>query len=252
MQDNVLHNSPTDDLKQQTLDSILENLPIEVETEVSLPSKCKFYSLPDPASPVSIRPMTFEDEKSIATINRSDKINPINYLLGKCVINLNVNELLLMDKLYLLYKIREVSYGPEYKASITCPKCLSDSEIKIDISKLLLHEVPDDLTNPRTINLPILKKDVTLQFPRLRDEKYLNILEHKNIQLWRFVENIDGYTDKQIISKVIEKLPLKDMHLLLSEITKPEYGLDSKINFICGDCESETVVDIPIGENFFS
>ena len=54
------------------------------------------------------------------------------------------------------------------------------------------------------------------------------------------------------ISKVLEKMPLKDMHLIINELTKPEYGLDSKINFICGDCEVQTVVEIPIGENFFS
>ena len=252
MQEDVLSNPGVDNLKQEVIDSILENLPTEVETPVSMPSKCKFYTLPDPASPVSVRPMTFEDEKAIATIKKADKTDPINYLLSKCVNNLNISDLLLMDKLYLLYKIREVSYGSDYKSIITCPKCFSDSEVNIDISKLLLNEVPDDLSDPRKVRLPTLKKEITLRFPRLKDEKYLNFLENKNIQLWRFIEDIDGHTDKQVISKVIEKLPIKDMHVIISELTKPEYGLDSKINFICGDCEGETVVDIPIGENFFS
>ena len=252
MQENVINDPKVDNLKQEAIDGILENLPAEVETEASLPSKCKFYSLPDPASPVSVRPMTFEDEKALAMIKKSDKIDPINYLLGRCVINLNVNELLFMDKLYLLYKIREVSYGTDYKSIIECPKCASESEVNIDISKLLLNEVPDDLTDPRKVNLPTLKKEVTLRFPRLKEEKYLNFLENKNVQFWRFIDDIDGHTDKQIISKVLEKMPLKDMHLIINELTKPEYGLDSKINFICGDCEVQTVVEIPIGENFFS
>ena len=165
MQDNVVD--------QETMDKILENLPTEVETEVSLPSKCKFYSLPDPASPVQVRPMTFADEKAIATLKNSKRTDPINYLLGRCVINLNINEILMMDKLYLLYKIREISYGPEYKVYITCPKCLSEAEVKLDISKLLLNEIPDDLTDPRKISLPVLKKDATVKFPRLREEKYL-------------------------------------------------------------------------------
>jgi hypothetical protein len=252
MIEKTLNNPESDNLKQDVVDSILENLPVEVETEVSLPSKGRFYSLPNPAAGVSVRPMTFEDEKSLATIKKSDKVEPVNYLLSKCVNNLNINELLLMDKLFLLYKIREISYGTDYKAVISCPKCFQDSEVTIDISKLLLNEVPDDLSDPRKIELPALKKSVTLRFPRLRDEKYLNFIENKNIQLWRFIEDIEGHTDKQVIAKVLEKLPLKDMHVLVSELMKPEYGLDSKINFICGDCEAETVVNIPIGENFFS
>ena len=252
MQDSMLNNPQPEGATQDAIDSILENLPTELETDVDLPSKCKFYSLPDPGSNVSVRPMTFEDEKAIATIKKSDRMNPINYLLSRCVNNLNINELLLMDKMYLLYKIREVSYGPEYEVNITCPKCNSDSEVKIDISKLLLNEVPDDLTDPREVTLPAIKKNAIVRFPRLKEEKYLNFIENKNVQFWRFIESIDGHSDKKVISKVLDKLPLGDMHVLISELTKAEYGLDSKINYICGDCAGETVVDIPIGENFFS
>jgi hypothetical protein len=248
----MINNSESDATTQEEVDAILENLPTEVETQVSLPSRCKFYSLPDPASPVSVRPMTFEDEKAIATLKRSDRTDPINYLLSRCVINLNINELLTMDKLCLLYKIREVSYGPEYKVQISCPKCASDSEVKIDISKLLVNEVTDDVKDPRTVNLPTIKKDIVIRFPRLKDEKYLNFLEKKSDQFWRFVDSIDGNRDKKVISKVIERLPLRDIHIILDKLLLPEYGLDSKINYICGDCEGETVVDIPIGENFFS
>jgi len=252
MNDNLGGAPQLENVDQEVIDNILENLPTEVETEVILPSKCKFYSLPDPASNVSVRPMTFEDEKAIASLKKSKEMNPINYLLSRCVNNLNINELLLMDKLYLLYKIREVSYGPDYKATIVCPKCASESEVNIDISKLLLNEVPDDLSDPRKITLPVIKKEITIRFPRLREEKYINFLENKNVQFWRFIEDIDGHRDKKIISKVIEKLPLVDIHAIINELTRPEYGFDSRINFICGDCEAESVIEIPIGENFFS
>jgi len=252
MQDIKANNEQSESLTQVAVDSILENLPTELETDVNLPSRCKFYTLPDPASPVSVRPMTFNDEKALATIKKSDKVDPVNYLLSKCVSNLNIGELLPMDKLYLLYKLREVSYGTEYKSIITCPKCVSESEVNIDISKLLVNEVPDELTDPREVHLPVIKKNATVRFPRLKEEKYLNFLENKNVQFWRFIENIDGNRDKKVIAKVLEKLPLTDMHIIMAELTKAEYGLDTKINFICGDCEGETVVDIPIGEHFFS
>ena len=252
MHNNQGDNQQSESLTQEAVDSILEHLPTELETDVSLPSRCKFYTLPDPASPVSVRPMTFEDEKAIAAIKKSDKMDPINYLLARCVKNLNISELLLMDKLYLIYKLREVSYGTDYKVNITCPKCSAESEVNVDISKLLVKEVPDDLSDPRKIYLPTIKKDATVRFPRLKEEKYMNLLENKNVQFWRFVEDIDGHKDKKVIAKVLEKLPLADMHILIGELTKPDYGMDSQINYICGECEGESVLNIPIGENFFS
>ena len=252
MNEKTIQSSQTDANKQEVIDDILQNLPVDTEIELTLPSKCKFYNLPDPHSPVSVKPLTFEDEKAIANIKASEKIDPISFLLSKSVSNLNLSELLPMDKLYILYKIREISYGPMYPVLITCPKCREDSEVNIDLSNLLVNEVPDDLEDPRTIMLPTLKKEAVVKFPRLKDEKYLNLLNSKNAQLWRFIESIDGHSDKQIISKVLEKMPLVDMHLILKELGRPEYGIDSKINFICGACEGESVVDIPIGENFFS
>ena len=142
--------------------------------------------------------------------------------------------------------------GKDFKAVITCPKWFADSEVTIDISVLLLDEIPEDLSDPREITLPTLKKNAVVRFPRLKDEKYLDFLENKSLQLWRFIDSIDGNTDKMVVSKVLEKLPIVDMHVIMNEITKPEYGLNSKINFICGDCERESVVNITIGDNFFS
>jgi len=50
-----------DPAKQQIIDNILGSLPTSVETEVILPSEARLYTLIDPAIPITLRPMTFED-----------------------------------------------------------------------------------------------------------------------------------------------------------------------------------------------
>lgn len=237
--------------KQDAVDKILEFLPPEVEVSVDLPSKGKFYNLIDPTASVTVRPMTFDDEKAIANTKKG-KVDPVNLLLSRCVNNVNVKELILMDKIYLLYKVREVSYGSDYNALITCPKCFVESEVKVDLARLNINEVPDDMTNPREVELKKIKKKAMVRFPRLNEESFMSLDSDKNSQFWRFVESIDDCSDKQVISEVIKKLPLSDMHTIIQEITRMDYGIDPKINFICFECEGESIVDIQLGENFFT
>jgi len=237
--------------KLEAIDKILEYLPPEVEIPVSLPSRGRFYNLLEPSEPITVRPMTFDDEKAIANTKRG-KVDPINLLLSRCVNNLSIGEIILMDKIYLLYKIREASYGSDYKALVTCPKCDAESEVTVDLSKLNVNEVPEDMENPREIKLKKIKKKAKVRFPRLSEEKYFSLTEDTNTQFWRFVEEVDGCTDKQVISEVIKKLPLADIHTIIEEITQINYGVDPKINFICSECEGESVVDVQVGENFFT
>ena len=84
---------------------------------------------------VSIRPLTFTDEKQLMS-SRQGGSEAINKLIEKCVQNVRIGELLELDKLYLLMKIREISYGAEYQASITCPACAQENKVNFNLSKL--------------------------------------------------------------------------------------------------------------------
>ena len=74
--------------EQQIIDNILKNMPSTEQVEVALPSKNKFYTLTDPARPISIRPMTFEDEREMMS-NKTGGANVLNMLLSRCVSNVD-------------------------------------------------------------------------------------------------------------------------------------------------------------------
>ena len=69
-------------------------------------------------------------------------------------------------------------------------------------------------------------------------------------QIWRFVVEIDGHTDKSIIAPVVDKLPLRDVRTILNAV-KTDFGVDTKIKFECNSCGGVTIVDLPIDANFF-
>ena len=113
-----------------------------------------------------------------------------------------------------------------------------------------MNPVPDDFSEPVEVELPGIKKQIKVRLPRVRDEKFTSETKNALDQLWRFVVEIDGHTDKSIIAPVVDKLPLKDVRVVLNAL-QTDFGLDTKIKFACKECGGVTVLDLPIDANFF-
>jgi len=237
------------DQRDSRLEQLFGELPQEVDSIVNLPSEGRFY--PNKSPQATITPIKFEDEKQLAVSVKNNQ-NPVNLLLSKCVKDFEINNLLLIDKLFLLLKIREISYGSEYPAIITCPECSVKSEVKIDLSKLLINYIPTDVEDPREIKLPKLKKKVKVRFPRVSDESYLVNQEQIYNNMWRFVLEVDGIGDPVFINKAIPKMHIMDIKVILNNIMRNDLGLSPKFIFECGACGANSQMEVPINENFFS
>jgi len=235
--------------EQEEIDSILEHLPSEVTVQVEVPSRGKFYVLKDPSEGVKVRPMNFSDEKAIVQATNRDSIN---VLLSRCVTNIDINQLLQFDKLYLLMKVREVSFGANYTVPVMCNECSLKNEVTFTINTFAVRSIPEELEDPREVFLEKIEKKAKVRFPRVSDEAYLVDSTKIMDNLWRFVMEIDGNTNKAIISKVIQKLPSKDVHILMNEIFGTEYGLDTKGQFKCDGCGAVEFAELPIGTDFFT
>jgi len=244
----MLNVPQNDEAKQAVIDDILKELPTDTAVEVELPSECKVYKLEDPGAPISIRPMTFEDEKALISAPKGQ--DPVNLILQRCTTNIQVMDLLAMDKLYLIMKLREISYGDDYNTLLICSHCQAENPTTIKLSQLNVNPVPDDFDDPVTIMLPSINKEAKVRLPRVRDEKIMMDSEHALDQMWRYVSEIDGHTDKSIIAAVVDKLPLKDIRTILNSI-KTDFGVDTNIKFECSQCGGVTIVDLPIDANFF-
>jgi transcription elongation factor Elf1 len=237
------------DQRDSRLDQLFGQVPSEIDTPVKLPSEGRFY--PNKTAEVIISPIKFEDEKQLATSIKNN-VNPINLILEKCTKNVDVNSLLLIDKLFLLLKIREISYGEQYPARITCPKCNSSAEVNIKLNELIVNYIPEEITDPREVTLPKLKKEVEVRFPRVSDEPFMNNQEQVYNNLWRFVTKLNGISDPIFISKAIPKMHIMDVKVILNNIMRNDLGLNPKFIYSCMDCGAESEMEVPINENFFS
>ena len=244
----MLNGPQNDEAKQAVIDEILKELPTDTAVEVELPSECRAYNLEDPGAPITLRPMTFEDEKAL--ISSSKGQDPVNLILQRCTTNIQVMDLLAMDKLYLIMKLREISYGDDYNTLLVCSHCKAENPTTVRLSQLNVNPVPDDFEDPVTVLLPTINKEAKVRFPRVRDEKVMTDTQSALDQMWRFVSEIDGHTDKSVIAAVVDKLPLRDVRTIMNAI-KTDFGVDTKIKFECNSCGGVTVVDLPIDANFF-
>ena len=216
---------------------------------MSLPSKGRFYKNFTGATVV---PLTFEEEERI--LNTKGKgANIINSLIGTCVRGVPMGDLLPMDKLYLLMKIREVSYGSVYEFPLPCPACGVDIKTELDLSTHFnITEVPDDLEDPREINLPKLGVKAKVRFPRATDNVYLEESEPVMANLYRFVVSINEISDPVIIAKAIKKMHIQDVKALIKGVNMDGYGIDPRFQFECPSCDEKTLMAIPLGADFFS
>ena len=230
------------------INGLLKELPSDTSIVVDLPSENRVYELEDADAPITLRPMTFDDEKSIVSAKKDQ--DPVNLVLQRCTTNIKISELLPMDKLYLIMKLREISYGDDYNVLLICPSCGAENPSTIKLSQLNVNPVPDDFTDPVEIELPSIKKKAKVRLPRVKDEKTFSDPAGALDQLWRFVVDVDGHTDKSIIAAVIDKLPIRDVRGILNTI-KSEYGVDTKVKFVCSECGGASVQDLPIDANFF-
>ena len=236
--------------EEEQVASILEHLPAETEIDVVVPTKGIFYFGKE--MPIRMRPMTFDDEKSLVTGSRSVDFNAANYLLSRCLKNIEVDKLIIIDKLFLLIKLREISYGKDYKVGVICGNCNFENVLNLEIDKLAVKEVPEDFDYVNNSFFSDgIQKDIEISVATVVEEHFLQG-EKLSDNIWRFIRKIGGIDNPTVIAQVIDKLPIADIHNIVKKIMLSDYGVQPQIRYACDKCTNSNLISLPIDENFFS
>ena len=237
------------DPREDALNALFVDCSDEAMVITELQSKGKFYT---GFQGVEISPLTFLDEQKILGV-KDGNTDIVSKLLEKSVVGVNVDDLLSMDKMYLLMKVREVSYGESYDFNITCPACASEIKTSLVLSEHLnMTQVPDELEDPREIDLPKLKVKAQVRFPRSKEEVFLSTPEDVYKNLYRFIVSINDNPDPVFVSKALKRMHIQDIKKLISEINKGEYGVNPRFIFECPECSHSETMSVPMDVSFFS
>ena len=211
------------------------------------------YLNPECDGTVEIRSFTFEDEKRLRSVmGLQEGVDVITDLMKSCVKGIEYSALSLIDKAYILFKLRELSYGNDYTVEASCRHCGDVNELTVELDKIPVNYANSPMEDPKAVNLPDSEVVAYLKYPRVKDETVLSELQTLMDNLWRFVAKVEEHTERAIIQQFISKTTAKDVTVIRQALFDQKIGLQTNVRFKCRKCGADEVVDLPMNENFFS
>ena len=218
---------------------------------LELPSRGKAYIKSDGI--VQIRPFSFKEEKKLRAIKKTNQaISVIRTLVQSCVKGLEYDAMTLEDKNYILFKLRQISYGDEYSIRAQCESCDAVNNLTLEISKVPVNYAPDDYQEPFTIMLPDSKQPLVFITPRCNDEHFLADVGMLTDNLWRWIISIGKYKDERIKKTFLEQTTVKDLSYFREQLLEDRYGMKNDVVYDCDKCGEDNQTVIPFNESFFS
>ena len=236
----------------------------------TLPSKGMIYDEPINAE-VELRSMTTRDEmRRTAPSERMYK--PLCDMIEGCIVGkkpkVHVYDMCMGDFIFLLHKLRIVTYGSEYKLKVKCPNCGTVVDGTTDLNDETVTEWDDKLSECLEFELPKTKHRVKLKFttPRMLDdiqaEKSRRLRKMSttdfdpslSITVQAMIDTVDG--EKLSVSRLetfVETLNAYDLKFIMhkSQILNEGVGLDTSIMVKCGRCGYDVVTTFRLEPEFF-
>lgn len=253
------------------LEEIIDKLKEQssVYDEVTLPSLGKFYNGKD--GPVNgvvhIRPMTGEEEQILATPRYVRKGHAIDMIYQRCLKeSYPTQELLSIDRTYLLIWLRGISYSPEYEVEVRCPDTDNKFQTSLNLTELEVSYCPDNF-GPERLQGILPKSGLRFEYRLSRgsDERAVQDYREKHVKNWgdtgiddtlvyrtsMLLNHVEGLTDKLELQVLLKKLPIQDVNYLRNVISEPPFGVDTKVSIFSPYTSNEFTIDLPLEANFF-
>lgn len=209
---------------------------------------------------VTVRPMTTKEEKIIYT---SRDMSFIEKIVKSCIVepkDVKLSELHPNDITYLLYMIRELTFGPNYRQKMQCPNCGLKQDIEIDITEMTF-EILDlsTLEDKLRVKLPVsgdelqLKllsqgdfNDISEQIKRLNRQNKLADPEGYEY-VYRFAKMVKSKNDEEItdireIISYLDNLNMRDFGAIKDALADIPMGINTTNIRTCKNCGEEVEV----------
>lgn len=236
----------------------------------TLPSGGKVYEREiDPI--IKLRSMTTLEEMKRLSPSQEYPYRNLCEMLDDCIVgehNFSTYDLCVGDYQFLLFKLRVVTYGSDFRLTSTCPYCHYENDDTINLDSLPTLNYSDELEKYKVVELPISKHQIKLRMitPRIQDMSLArsrelkkkmknNIADYSEMELLAYaIVEIDGKnTNSADAENFVMNLPMRDTNYLSQVILKATslIGIDSNLTFICDLCGLDYTSPIKATAEFF-
>lgn len=220
-----------------------------------LPSNYKLY--PDGTKIIG-RPLKVIEVKKLGSLTIDNYQYVINEVIRSSIKGINIDELNLNDKFYIILWLRSNTYRePGYAQKFICDACNKESTYEFDLNKLEVQYLSDSFN-------PIYKlsngDNIIWDFLRIKDEEAIKLYKDKNkdvdddiLQLSFMIKSINDKTVKPsfVYDYLTEKLDAGSYIQLEKHIKKFNFGIKNSINCVCSHCKEERPIGISFRTDFF-
>lgn len=247
---------------------------------VDLPSKGEFYNETNPLSKgtVEVKYPTARQEDILTNVTYLEKGIAIDKLIESVIVtpNVNIDTILLGDKVALSIAIRILAYGKtyRYKEFTVNEETTEESEVtkEIDLTSLKTKELPDKIEkhyvegrntdikyelplSKNVITFQLLTQEVNDRIEKLIDQaKEKDSLESSEVssRLKALITSVGGQTDQDVIDYFVDNFMVtEDIKSFYKYYYKVTPGYDMKVSAKNVATGEEEVTRLNLGINFY-
>lgn len=236
-----------------------------VEKTIKIPSNGYFGGPKE----VTLRAMTTKEEKILLSTR---DYTVFDRLLKSCCIepkDLDTSLLHQSDIMYLVYELRQLTFGSKYTQTVTCPVCGFKQEIEIDITEMEVSYLDTENVSGLLIaELPVSGDNLQLKLLSSGDiraiDKKIKMKVSKGkvkdpdtyeftVKLMEAIESKNGepFNNEDEKKNYVDNLHMQDLVEIQNTISRIDFGLDNTIVRECAKCHDDMEVAGLICPEFF-
>lgn len=218
---------------------------------------------------ITLRAMTTKEEKILLTAR---DFSMFDRIVKSCCVSpkdLDMGLLHQNDIMYLVYALRELTFGNTYIQDIKCPECGFNQEAEIDIADMEVNILDTDNMDERlTVKLPVSGDTLQLRLLSSGDIKTINSQIKQKVAKGK-IQDPDSYEFLVKLSETIvnkngeefesneekrhyaDNLNLRDLVAIQNTLNKINFGLDNRVVITCAKCNEDVEVNGLICPEFF-
>lgn len=233
------------------------------------------YQIPSSGEHITLRAMTLQEEKIRLSSNYF--IRTLINIINRCIVENNndlsdlkidIGNYPLSDLQYLMYKLRIITYGPNYSLKFTCNHCNHPITTQVNLDELKL-KLPKT-TEPQFDIGPLPVSQDVIQCKLLTSREFLQISEDSESFKQKYPDyegdpEISYTYAYKMISVNNQRMPshslmkyVNEMHAKDALYFDREYGslTDSGLDLVqtttCPHCGNSLVYNLPVTEEFWT
>jgi hypothetical protein len=235
-----------------------------MEERIILPSNGLFYEgIP---CELTIRSLTTKEEQ---LLYGSTSDTTIDKIIQGCIVEPQgypLDDLIPADKLYILFKIRILTYGQMYNQYIFCPYCNFEGSTEVDLDTLPCTELnEEEIKVPLRLTLPVSKDIVELKVLTESDYKFIKERANKlsrqynkpfnqferRLRFAKQILSVNGNKyDVFMAEKYYDSMHVKDVRYIDSALFSIKVGYQSKLETRCPSCNRDILVPFEMTSEF--